>query len=388
LERLLRMGAVADAEQLRQARTLARSHAEGFSEGELEAVLDEAPGDAAVRGVLAARHAALVLERGDTLRAATLAREALDAGATGPDAQLATGVLRGGLPVDFTSRTSLEIATVLPLGGPPALAAFAELVLEGVEVAAAAALGPRYEVRVVARDDEGDPERTAELVRELERAGVAGIVGFLQDLDLEAAASGRVDGVPLVSPTARTLTGTEPGVYTLEGVDVQGLRDLARYAASNGYQRIAVIRPGSELAAEEARVFGAAAAALGIQTVTSQTYVEGATFFEPQIMAARNALRAAEIQALGLTEDDTLRVEELEPVALFLPIPPEDVELLAPQIVHFGLDTLGIDVLGSSGWSEPQVLGRVDTRHTDDVVATAPVRAGLDTPAYERFKEA
>src|SRR5690606_28522719 len=57
LERLLRMGAVADAEQLRQARTLARSHAEGFSEGELEAVLDEAPGDAAVRGVLAARHA-------------------------------------------------------------------------------------------------------------------------------------------------------------------------------------------------------------------------------------------------------------------------------------------------------------------------------------------
>src|SRR5690606_31289498 len=212
LERLLRMGAVADAEQLRQARTLARSHAEGFSEGELEAVLDEAPGDAAVRGVLAARHAALVLERGDTLRAATLAREALDAGATGPDAQLATGVLRGELPVDFTSRTSLEIATVLPLGGPPALAAFAELVLEGVEVAAAAALGPRYEVRVVARDDEGDPERTAELVRELERAGVAGILGFLQDLDLEAAASGRVDGVPLVSPTARTLTGTEPGV--------------------------------------------------------------------------------------------------------------------------------------------------------------------------------
>ncbi|NIR39358.1 MAG: hypothetical protein GWO00_12360, partial [Gemmatimonadetes bacterium] len=56
-------------------------------------------------------------------------------------------------------------------------------------------------------------------------------------------------------------------------------------------------------------------------------YQPGATFFEPQIIAARDALRASELRALALSEDDTLHMEMLEPAALFMPVPPEDVEL-------------------------------------------------------------
>jgi ABC-type branched-subunit amino acid transport system substrate-binding protein len=117
-------------------------------------------------------------------------------------------------------------------------------------------------------------------------------------------------------------------------------------------------------------------------------YAEGATFFEPQIRSARDALRRDEIAALRLTDQDTLRVELLDPVALFVPTPGEDVELLAPQITHFGLDTLGIEVLGTSGWTDGETLRRVDARHTNRVVATAPLGAAGTSPGYERFRAA
>jgi len=71
-----------------------------------------------------------------------------------------------------------------------------------------------------------------------------------------------------------------------------------------------------------------------------------------------------------------------------VPVPAEDVELIAPQITHFGLDTLGIEVLGTSGWADAQTLARVDPRHTNDVVATAPIGGLPGSPGYERFREA
>ena len=68
-----------------------------------------------------------------------------------------------------------------------------------------------------------------------------------------------------------------------------------------------------QAAAEEARVFGEAASSLGMQTVTSQTYVEGATFFEPQIMGARDvqnlgAQRILQVRPLTWTGDGWPRV--------------------------------------------------------------------------------
>jgi len=151
---------------------------------------------------------------------------------------------------------------------------------------------------------------------------------------------------------------------------------------------VAFIESTSPLATEEADLFERELERFGVPTVGRFAYQEGLTFFEPQIRAARDSLRMAEIRALGLTEDDTLRVETLDPVAVFVPVPPEDVELLAPQITHFGLDTLAIDVMGTTGWTDTETLRRVDTRHTDRVVATAPIGASTEAPGYQRFREA
>ncbi|NNF14503.1 MAG: ABC transporter substrate-binding protein, partial [Gemmatimonadetes bacterium] len=90
--------------------------------------------------------------------------------------------------------------------------------------------------------------------------------------------------------------------------------------------------------------------------------------------------------ALSLSEDDTLHMEVLEPAGLFMPLPPEDVEFLAPQVIHFGLDTLAIEILGTSGWGDRQTLAEVDNRLTDGVVATVPAGTDPSSPGATRFR--
>jgi hypothetical protein len=143
--------------------------------------------------------------------------------------------------------------------------------------------------------------------------------------------------------------------------------------------------PASQVQAD---AFTATLRGLGVPLVGTFVYDAGATYFAPQIRGAQEVLRGAEIRALGLGPEDTLHVELLEPVALFLPLPAEDVELLGPQVTFFGLDTLGIQILGTSGWTNPQVLETVDPRHTTGVIATAPQSAGPGSAGYALFEQA
>ncbi len=367
---------------------LARVVVTQASDATLETALEAAAEDADVRPVVEARAAALALDAEDRGVSDALARAALEHGARGPDAVLAEAVLAGELPEGYIASREVTLAAVFPLEGAPALAGFSELVLEGIEVAAMMA-GDDLDVTLEVLDDGGDPDRTAELVAELEAAGVGGVVGFLQELVLDVAADARSGELPLMSPTARVSGASSGrGVYSLEGVDSVGLHELARHAAAQGYQRVAFIESTSPLSTEEGDLFERELRRFGIPTMGRFRYQEGVTFFEPQLRSVRDSLRTAEIAALGLTEDDTLRVETLDPVAVFVPVPPEDVELLAPQITHFGLDTLAVDVIGTTGWADTETLRRVDTRHTDGVVATAPIGAGTDSPGYQRFRDA
>lgn len=388
VDRLARIGAEVPGEAAMEAVAIAREAVMGASLDALEGALSISGESAPARPVLEARVAALLLRAGDRERSEALARAALTHGATGADAVLAEAVTRGELPEGYFTVTRIHLGAVLPLEGAPALSAFSRLLLEGIEVAVAAAMGEDFEVTLDVRDDAGDAGQTAAMVAELERAGASGVVGFLQDLTLEVAAEAREGEIPLVSPTARVASFSGAGVYSLEGADPGGLRDLARHAASMGYQRIAFIESTSPLSIDQATAFRGEMERLGIRHAGSFSFVEGVTSFEQQLLGARDALRSAEIRALRLTSNDTLRAEMLEPVAIFVPVPAEDVELIAPQITHHGLDTLAIDVLGTSGWVDPQTLRTVDTRHTDGVVTTAPIGAGTGSEGYQRFKEA
>jgi len=388
LDRLLRIDTGASAAELRRASRLVRAAVDSLTVGELERVVSAVGFVGPLMPNVDAELAVSLLEAGRAEPAGVYAQRAIDAGVSGRELVMAEGVLRGELPEGRRRATAFQIGIVLPSGGSPALAEYSASIIEGIEVAAATVLGEEFTVTLMARDDEGDPSLTAQWVAELEVEGVAGVVGFLQDEVLIAASQARGSGVPLVSPTARSAARAGRGVYSLEGADPEAAISIARYAASRAFQRIAMIYPQTPDAAAEADAFEAEAHSLGMRVVGRFPYEAGATFFESQILAARDSLRKAEIAALELTEDDTLHVELLEPVALFLPIPPEDVEFVAPQVVHFGLDTLAIEILGTSGWTDQQTLDAVAPRLTTGVVATAPVEAGAGSAGQISFQTA
>lgn len=285
---------------------------------------------------------------------------------------------------------NVRLGSVLPLSGSPAFRKYAALIAEGIEVAASSYLGPSAHVTVMSRDDAGDPDSAASEVQGLDADGALAVVGLLEQRDLDAAAAARTETLPLISPTARAASGTD--VYSLSGADPRAAASMADYAARAGFKRVAVVNSRSPESTEEADAFVAELEADGVPLAGRFEYDAGQTSFGGPLKGAQDALRGDEIRALQaqLPPGDTLHVnpDSLDPVALFLPIPPEDVELLAPQVTFFGLDTLGIQVLGTSGWTDPRVLQNVPHRHTDGVVATVPVSAGPGSAGYERFKAA
>ncbi|GIT51735.1 MAG: hypothetical protein Ct9H300mP15_19480 [Gemmatimonadota bacterium] len=191
---------------------------------------------------------------------------------------------------------------------------------EGVEIAAVELSEPLLDVRITSLDDQGDPALTGSLIGDL------GIQALRRDRisrrffsrNCRECAS---DSLPLVSPTARSASRAGVGVYSLEGPDPVAAEEMARYAFEYGYTRIAVLHSQSSGSVQEANAFEEMSRALGLPVVGRYAYQVGATSFGEEIIGAQNALRAAEIAALGLEEDDTLDVELLEPVALFVPIP-------------------------------------------------------------------
>lgn len=314
-------------------------------------------GGPAAKGATAGVLAASLTSGSLTSNPRRMAREAGSLGsrfATGGD-WLATGSDR------------FAIGVVLPLSGPPALSAFAEQIQQGIELAIAE--HGAGDVDIMVRNYRADPLTAALQTQQLDRAGVRGIVGYLDEESLSTAARYRNRLLPLVSPTARNADAAGPGVYSLEGPDPVSARKIARFASGRGYLRVGIVHSRAPESAAEARAFEEEAQSLGLPVAISAAYDVGTANFGEPLKAVIDALRAAEIAALELGEEDTLDADLLDPVGLYVAAPIEDIELLAPQVTHYGFDTLAIGILGNSAWTHPTTLSVVDTRHTTGVVA-------------------
>jgi branched-chain amino acid transport system substrate-binding protein len=261
------------------------------------------------------------------------------------------------------------LGVVLPTTGSPRLREFAEEIRQGIQVAVdefdstTTTTGP---ARLVTRDNRGTIEPSTGIVGDLERDGALGIIGPLQDVTLEEVARVRTDRLTIVSPTSPTIPGPGGAVYSLQGAEDGASRALARYAADRGILTAAILHPDNPDATFEAEAFRAGFEELGGQVLASISYLPGSTYFEEQMRAAAS----------------------VRPDVLVLPIPARDVELVAPQVTFFGLDSLGIEVLGTRGWTDREILGRVDPRHTNGVVAATPQPAEGEPEGARAFRQA
>lgn len=338
-----------------------REAAGGLTPGQLEGLLEAADPGQPLRIPVLLEYARSLRLTGDEEGARRFAASALQAGAAGADAETAAALAEGrAVPLAGPVR----VGVVLPLGGSPAFQAFAEEVLEGVE-AAVSAWDLDGAVELLVLDDAGDPAEAAELVRAAEEQGAVAVVGLLEDSALIRAAASR-NVVPLVSPTAYEVPEGEEGVFSLNTFDPAAAESLAEWAATSGIRQVVVIHASSGVSADEARVFSREFQDRGGSVLRSFAYEPGATFWEEQILGAA----------------------ALRPEALVLPVPPEDLPGMAPQVTFFGLDTLGIRILGTGGWTDPRTLQDVDPRHTDGVVVATPVRPDSAGEGYTRFREA
>ena len=294
------------------------------------------------------------------------ATRALDSGATGRAQLLAQAVLAGDLS-EFMIVP--RIGAILPTSGSPSLRQFATGIQEGINVAFqmfGRPVGNRMAAELVVQDSGGDIIGARIAFSAIEASEVLGVIGPLQEGALSEV-TGRVQGtLAVISPTSPVVPEGSTGVYSLSSADPGGVRALARYAISSDLYTAVVVYPESADGMYEARAFSEAFQSYGGLMLGEISYPTGATFFEDQLRQA----------------------EALLPDVLVLPLPARDVELMAPQVTFFGLDSLEIRVLGTTGWSEEAMLSRVDTRHTNGVVTASPQPTEGELEGYRSFVEA
>ena len=261
------------------------------------------------------------------------------------------------------------LGVILPRDGSPRLKQFAELIQEGIQVALDQ-FGKNKNDRIVAelivQDETSIIGETSELLTVLDSANVLGVIGPLQYQTLLEIANHPERSLVFVSPTASILTENSLGIYSLTSDDPGGARSLARYAIQSDLGTAILIYPEIPTSIFEAQSFVEMFESMGGSVIREFMYSPGATFFGEELQ----------------------QVDSLRPDVLVLPLPVRDVELMAPQVTFYGLDSLEIRVLGTAGWTEEDMLSRVDARHMNGVVAVSLQSPDGESEGYRKFVEA
>ncbi|MDE0074680.1 MAG: penicillin-binding protein activator [Gammaproteobacteria bacterium] len=262
------------------------------------------------------------------------------------------------------------VGVMLPMSGSPFMREYSELIEEGVRAAVASA-SERDGLPVVQVIDSGrgvDQARRA--LAELEAAGLSAIVGPLQDAAVARVAEGRRRPVPMIAPAARELPEGQAGVYSLAGPDPGPARALGRAAWEQGIRRVVAIAPSTAYARFEVETFREAFRLGGGALAGAFYYPPGQVDFRAEV-------------------GELIRID---PDAVLLPLPSlpaMDIPQVAGQVQHYGLDdSLSVDVLGTAGWSTPDVLRDVDVNFTEGVLTVTARPPGRPEPAYEDFVRA
>lgn len=363
LERLLSLSPDAAPSVLDEALGVVRELSDTLPRDTLGEVLQATPLGQPLAAPVMTAYARGLLLAGDAATARSFAQAALDGGAAGEDAEAARAVLEG--RVVGAESAPARLGALLPLTGSPAMRDFAGKIRDGIEAAVTAA-DAEGTVELTVLDNGGDPGTSGALVASAQGQGVVALVGPLQDDAVAAAASARRDGLPVISPTAYETPPGAGSVYSLAALDPGAAQALASWAAGAGIRQVVLLHASRGNSPQEARVFADRFQTLGGSVLRDLSYEPGATFFRQQI----------EI------------VQGLKPEALVLPVPPEDVPALASQMSFFGLDTLGVQILGTAGWTDDDVRRNVSRRHLDGVVAATPQLPGQESPGYRRFVDA
>lgn len=348
-----------------EAAQLARQVSAELGLGEIDSLLARWPADHPLRSVYEVERASLLLAAGRSEAGREAAAAALAMDPLPPEAERARRIESGEAE---TEQWRPIIGAILPMSGP--LGAYGRLAEEGIRLAVEE-YNDRHldQVTLIVKDDADQYRRDGDLVRELERAGAIAIVGPLRAEGFELAVRARRDDdLLIVSPTAPENYSFERNSYSLWSTTervTRGARALAAFAVRDlQLIRFGVLYPNNAEGRTQLAAFSDAVRARGGEIVQTAAYEDTAkTFDEP----------------LGLLRD-------ARPQAIYAPATdPRTVIQLSPQFSYYGLR--GVQVLGDSDWSAPEVLRLVEPRFIDGTIISTYLDRSSPSVRWPEFVE-
>ena len=210
--------------------------------------------------------------------------------------------------------------------------------------------------KLVVRDTKGDPIDAIKGVYALaDSAKALGIIGeVLSGPTVAAAGAANALEIPLVSPTAseERIATIGPNVFQLtQSISWQGAAVAAYAVTKFNFKTMAVLYPRETAWENVANAFIQEAAKQGAPVALVKSYDPGTTDFKDII----EQLKQSKIQAL------------------FIPAPPSDIVMIAPQLVY---NLLKVQLLGTDSWGDPKILLQGDVYVEGAVFAVAAPSTG------------
>ncbi|MDQ7799021.1 MAG: penicillin-binding protein activator [Candidatus Edwardsbacteria bacterium] len=221
-------------------------------------------------------------------------------------------------------------------------------------------------VKLLTEDTKGDIiDAIKATIRLSDTSQVIGIIGEVLSGPTSAAAGvANLKAVPFLSPTAseERISTLGPYIFQLsQSISWQGAA-LADCAVKKlGMKTLGVMYPNDPGWAAVAEAFVQQARTLGAKVAVSVTYEPGTTDFKAQA----ETLKAGMVQAV------------------FIPAMPNDIIMIAPQLVY---NQLKVQLLGSDGWGDPKVTSKGGTYVEGAIFATLSSGSSLALAAA-RFEE-
>lgn len=264
---------------------------------------------------------------------------------------------------DLLQRTSVDgwlnrndIGVLLPLSGP--FASYGELVKKGLDLALQEHNRTRFPMRFIYRDSATDTP-IGRLVSDLANQDrVIAIIGPLLSANaMEAAREAQRQMIPLLA-LAQTDGLPQIGNFIFRDTVTaeQQVRTLVDYAMANERISFSILRPQTRLGQQMAYLFEEMVHRKGGELIDVISYPEGTTDFRTQIeqLLWKDYSRTIPEEKSGGLPAPEYPLPPFD--ALFIPDFADNIGLIAPQLVFYGLRE--VMLLGINGWYSPELISR------------------------------
>jgi branched-chain amino acid transport system substrate-binding protein len=312
---------------------------------------------------------------------------------TYPGAQRAKKAREYSEQLSYLLEEGIGIGILAPLSGP--YAEYGESMTRGIKLALE---DSERKVKLFIRDTQGDPVQAALLSRRLiEEDGVSVIVGPLRsECTIGASATAQIFKVPLITPTSNQEGIADLGDFIFQfSPSTRKIGEaVARFAVKElDIKDVVMISPDDSYGQDATLGFQGEAEESGAEILIQEVYTPGSTDFGPQLKKIRELLWEKKMEREGGFDSTKYVDKSGEPIppdeipvevdGFFLPVYPQDIALISPQIAFFKIQT---KLLGTEGWGQKEILN-LSRQFTDGVVFASDFYQQENSSFGRNFKE-